>query len=86
MTNNKNSRLGSNPLDWIGKDVKTKKQPQKVTTKPEEKEKRETFIVKVSISEKIKDYAYWERMKQKDALNYILEEFFKKNPVKKRPQ
>jgi|TARA_Y100000389_G_C17464170_1_gene524162 hypothetical protein len=86
---NKNTRLGNNPLDWIGKetkDLKSKKIRNDVETRQEEREKRETFIVKVSLSEKIKDYAYWERKKQKDTLNYILEEFFKNNPTKKRPE
>lgn len=83
---NKGTRLGNNPLDWIGKDIKNptdKKEPKKEANPTE---KRETFIIKTSLSEKIKDFSYWERMKQKDVLNSILEEYFEKNPVKKRPK
>ncbi len=100
VKNNKTKKLGNNPLDWIGKDKepssvkkdKTLKKEEKkssenkITSQPEDKEKRETFIVKVSLSEKIKDYAYWERMKQKDVLNSILEEFFKDKNIKQRPE
>ena len=80
MTNKKN-KLGNNPLDWIGKPINTTPPKKKIL-----EEKRETFIVKIDLSEKIKDFAYWERMKQKEALNFILEEFFKDKNIKNRPQ
>lgn len=35
--------------------------------------KRETFILKVEISEKLRDYAYTERLSIKDAVNNLLE-------------
>lgn len=91
---NKNPRLGNNPLDWIGKNpaTKTETNPEKKKLgegkekKPKKDTKRETFIIQSSLSEKIKDFAYWERKKQKDVLNDILEEFFKGKNVKSRPE
>ena len=97
MSKNKTSKLGSNPLDhlsWVAKDKNTdtevsKKSKSKKTEALEKKEKapeekRETFQIKVELSEKIKNYAYWERLKQKEALNLIIEEFFKDKTVKPR--
>lgn len=83
----KNKKLGSNPLDWIGKTTNiTEEKKEKVLHKKKVTlEKRETFIVKTDLTEKIKDYAYWERITQKDVINFILESFFKNNPVKPRP-
>lgn len=85
----KNKKLGSNPLDslgWIGNSNPNQKNKTKDgLDKPLKKEKRETFIVRTDLTEKIKDYAYWERIKQKDVINLILESFFKDNPVKQRP-
>ena len=84
----KNKKLGSNPLDWIGKDPNIVVEKQKEKPPSEKKvilEKRETFILKTDLTEKIKDYAYWERITQKDVINSILESFFKDNPVKPRP-
>ncbi len=97
MSKNKSPRLGNNPLEWIGKNSNTLTEEKKVgliakdsikkkTKKEESLEKRETFIIKVDLSEKIKDFSYWERIKQKDALEIIIEEFFKTRNVKKRPE
>lgn len=36
---------------------------------------RATFIMRVETLEKLKDYAYTERLKMKDALDFILSEF-----------
>lgn len=100
----KTKKLGSNPLDWIGKkpqsltdSVKTHSSDEEISqkkSKPKEREKeleekveekRETFIIKTKYSEKIKDFAYWERLKQKDAIDIIMEEFFKSKNIKPRP-
>ncbi len=40
---------------------------------------RATFIIKEENLEKLKDYAYWERLQIKDALNKILVSFFEEN-------
>ena len=85
------NRLGDNPLDnlsWIGKDhIESKKEKSnKQPEKEEKREKRETFIIEVELSEKIKDYAYWSRQKQKDVVNHIFKEFFKDTPTKRRPE
>jgi len=45
---------------------------------------RHTFILKDEFIEKIKDYAYWERLEIKDVINNILEDYFKNKKVKSR--
>jgi hypothetical protein len=48
---------------------------------------RATFIIKEEHLEKLKDYAYWERMQIKDALDQILTSFFERSgnrPEEKR--
>lgn len=88
MANQKIKKLGSNPLDWIGQSNQEQKKIPKESDKISNiiEEKRETFIVRTELSDKIKDYAYWERIKQKDAINLMLEYFFKNHPTKKRPE
>jgi hypothetical protein len=86
MTKKTGSRLGDNPLEWIGKDVPKTNTKKDIKSKSSTSEKRETFIIKVDLSEKLKNYAYWERMQQKEVINHILEDFFSKNPVKQRPK
>jgi len=45
---------------------------------------RATFIIKEENLEKLKDYAYWERLQIKDAVNKILTSFFEENGVKEK--
>jgi hypothetical protein len=54
-----------------------------------EEETRATFIVKKELLEKIKDIAYWERVKIKDIINLALEEViavYEKNNNKTNPR
>ena len=54
-----------------------------------EEETRATFIVKKELLEKIKDIAYWERVKIKDIINLALEEviaIYEKNNSKTNPR
>lgn len=43
-----------------------------------EEETRATFIVKKELLEKVKDIAYWERVRIKDVVNLALEKVVKK--------
>ncbi len=47
---------------------------------------RKTFIVRESWVDRIKDLAYWDRLQNKEALDHILEEYFKNHKVKSRPE
>jgi hypothetical protein len=46
---------------------------------------RATFIINEYLLNKLKTYAYWERITIKDALKQALEEFFKDKEIKKMP-
>ena len=46
---------------------------------------RKTFIVRENWIERIKDLAYWDRLQHKEALDQIMEEYFKQHKVKPRP-
>jgi hypothetical protein len=43
-----------------------------------EEETRATFIIKKELLEKVKDIAYWERVRIKDVINLALEKVVKK--------
>jgi hypothetical protein len=46
---------------------------------------RLTIDANPELVEAIKDYSYWRGMTQKEAMAYILENFFQENPPKPRP-
>ena len=46
---------------------------------------RATFIMSETYLDKIKDYAYWERLQIKEVLNEALDNFFEDKKVRKRP-
>lgn len=83
---NKKSRLGDNPLSWIGKS------PEELTKKATEKKlsqklkeasfKNMTLTVRVDFINKIEDLAYHQKLKKRDALDMILSEYFEKNKNK----
>ena len=103
MSVNKNTRLGTNPLDWIGRDLvlnnsntESKNPPKEEvkTESPIKKTKEETVkkkaekntekskyipyttLMEVETIKKIKDYAYWQRIKNKDVIKMALDQFF----------
>lgn len=39
----------------------------------------------IEMTEKIRDYAYWERLTQKETMLKAVEQFIKDNPVESRP-
>jgi len=47
---------------------------------------RATFILKQEYLEKIKSYAYWERMQIKDVFDNMCEQFFKDKRIKTVPE
>lgn len=52
-----------------------------------EPETRATFIIKIPLLDKVKAYAYWERLSIKDVMNMALDEFFKnKKDIKPIPK
>lgn len=93
-----NNKLGSNPLEWINQEAPAEEKkvgrPRKDTivrgnsvqeNLPEEWT-RATFIVKVDLLEKLKDYAYTDRKSLKDVINEMLEDYLAdKNNLLHRP-
>ena len=47
---------------------------------------RHTYHVRAGLLEKIRAYAYWERIGISELINRILEDFFKDKEVKPRPR
>ena len=90
-------RLGSVPkgLEWISQDVSSK--PTMAAIKTEEINipaakrglhedlTRATFIMRQEHLEKIKAYAYWERLQIKDVLDEMCEHFFQRKKVRSIP-
>lgn len=46
---------------------------------------RHTYYVRVDLLEKLRGYAYWERIGISELINQILEEFFEGKEVKPKP-
>jgi len=80
--NKKKPRVGSDPLAWI-RDTTKRKGKQGKQGKPGNQEllgkqiKRQTYHLETDLIDKIKKYAYWERMKVSEVVNRALREFFK---------
>lgn len=78
----KKPRVGSDPLAWIKDTTKAKgKQgkPSKLSKQEllNKQTKRQTYHLEIDLVEKIKKYAYWERLRVSDIVNQALREFFK---------
>lgn len=75
----KKPRVGSDPLAWI-KDTTKVKGKQGKLGKQEllgKRTKRQTYHLEMDLVEKIKKFAYWERIKVSEVVNQALREFFK---------
>jgi hypothetical protein len=74
--------LGQDPLGWI-KDTKEESKPStlrkqgKLSLHSKPKTKRQTYHLEVELIEKVREYAYWERLGVSEVVNIALEEFFK---------
>lgn len=78
------SKLGNNPL-FSNDDIKTIKQANTDPTLDEYT--RMTFIVKKELLDKLRDYAYTERIDLKEAINTALDSFLKnKKDLLKAPE
>jgi hypothetical protein len=69
--------------------IKSKQTTQAVLTNPKMEDsqyayKRQTYFLRSDIEEKIKGYAYWERLKISEVVNLALESFFKDKKVQTR--
>ncbi|MBA7492118.1 hypothetical protein ES702_02667 [subsurface metagenome] len=78
----KKPRVGSDPLAWIRDTAKTKgkqSKPSKLPKQelPSKQTKRQTYHLEIDLIEKIKKYAYWQRLKVSEVVNEALREFFK---------
>jgi len=80
--NKKKPRVGSDPLAWI-RDTTRGKGKQGKQGKLSKQEllgkqiKRQTYHLETDLIDKIKKYAYWERVKVSEVVNRALREFFK---------
>jgi len=78
--------LGQDPLEWI-KDTKEEstlgilRKQDKLSLRSIPKTKRQTYHLKVELIEKVKEYAYWERLGVSEVVNIALEEFFKDKKI-----
>ena len=75
----KKPRVGTDPLAWI-KDTTEAKGKQGKPGKQEllgKQTRRQTYHLEIDLVEKIKKYAYWERLKVSEVVNRALREFFK---------
>jgi len=78
--------LGQDPLGWI-KDTKEESTPSilrkqdKLSLQSKPKIKRQTYHLKVELIEKVREYAYWERLGVSEVVNIALEEFFKDKEI-----
>lgn len=72
-TDTKKSRLDADMLE----EVNTKVLPPKI---------RRTFYIRTDLDEKIRAYAYWERLGISGAVNMALDNFFKSVEVKRIPK
>ena len=78
----KKLRVGSDPLAWIKDTTKVKgKQGKPGKLSKQEllgkRVKRQTYHLETDLIEKIKKYAYWERLRVSEVVNKALREFFK---------
>jgi len=82
-------RLTSNPLEWIeGEQAETGKSKEKDSRRRGLKKGwiRASIVVKEEYLNKLKAYAWWERLSTRDVLNEALEQYFKDKEVKPIPE
>lgn len=81
----KKPRVGSDPLAWIKDTTKAKGKQGKLGKQelPSEQTRRQTYHMEIELIEKIKKYAYWQRLKVSEVVNQALREFFKNKKVTK---
>lgn len=82
-------RLTNNPLEWIeGGQEETGKSKGKDSRKRGLKKGwiRSSIVVKEEYLNKLKAYAWWERLSTRDVLNEALEQYFKDKEVKPIPE
>lgn len=73
----KRPRVGTDPLAWI-KVTQKKEGKRGLQSLPKEKTtERQTYHLEIDLIKKVKDYAYWQRLKISDVVNQALKEFFK---------
>lgn len=91
----KTSRIGKDPLAWIGEQQGSKQGLQKKQLKQSKPSVREglrdgytraTFIIKDTHLEKLKARAYWDRRQIKQVLGEALDEYFKGKRIKPLPK
>lgn len=75
----KRPRVGSDPLAWIKDTTKAQGKPSKLGKQelPSKQTQRQTYHLEMDLVDKIKKYAYWERLKVSEVVNKALREFFK---------
>lgn len=75
----KKPRVGSDPLAWIKDTTRAKSKQGKPSKQelPGKQIKRQTYHLDLDLIEKIKKYAYWQRLKVSEVVNQALREFFK---------
>ena len=75
----KKPRVGTDPLAWIKDTTKAKGKQGKLGKQelPGKQTRRQTYHLEMDLVEKIKKFAYWERLKVSDVVNQALREFFK---------
>lgn len=76
--NKKKPRVGSDPLAWI-RDTREKGKQGKLSKQEllGKQTKRQTYHLEADLIDKIKKYAYWERVRVSEVVNRALKEFFK---------
>lgn len=75
----KKTRIGSDPLAWIKSSTKTEVQQGKLNKQRLQSKQthRQTYHLEKDLIKKIKDYAYWKRLKISEVVNQALREFLK---------
>ena len=89
----KRKRLGRDPLEhpWIRdtREDSSKSTASQGSTSEErssEEWTRATFIVRRDLLERVKDFAYWERLQIKEVINAALEGYLEGKRIKRRPE
>lgn len=75
----KKTRIGSDPLAWIKSSAKTEGQQGKLSKQKLQRKQtdRQTYHLENDLIKKIREYAYWKRLKISEVVNQALREFFK---------
>ena len=93
----KRKAIGRDPLSWIGEEEgpKTKTKVKRLPSRPGKQSlpgklskpvtKRQTYHLNSELIHKVKNYAYWERLKISEVINLALQDFFKNRKVEDIP-